>query len=160
MAGIRHRDFDAVMLLLVPDGEPGDQDWYGTERTPDERPTRPILLFYTGERPTEQEALHWLSEHGHDSENDSVPFPKKFEDFGSHDAIRSIMVYLSYPPCPWLEEAKLGMEMGRCFGQVELTDWTDPSESQPGVYCFRFFREADRDADSDRLDIHDEDLPF
>ncbi|MCL6549132.1 MAG: hypothetical protein K6T30_09525, partial [Alicyclobacillus sp.] len=51
LAGMRHRDYDEVMLLLVPDGEPGDPDWYGTPRTTDGRPTRPLLLFVKGELP-------------------------------------------------------------------------------------------------------------
>lgn len=57
----------------------------------------------------------------------TVPFPTVFEDYdGAVEAMRKVEIHLNYPPYPWLDEAKLGMEMGRYFDAVELTDWVNP----------------------------------
>jgi hypothetical protein len=63
--------------------------------------------------------------------------------FQAHDAPfaeATIEVHLSYPPYPWESEARLGMQMGRYFDQVELIDWTDAEDDQPAIYHYRFTR--------------------
>lgn len=162
-AGLLHRDFDGVLLLLVPDGEPGDFGWYGTEKTHDGRPTRPLLLFFRGEAPEADEASAWVEKCAQDSKCGPAALSlRSFDDYGATEATRTVAVHLSYPPYPWLDEAKLGMQMGRYFPDVETIDSTEPTESQPGVYHFRFFQ-LDTEPGGARLTrsgIDLDDLPF
>ncbi|KPV39308.1 hypothetical protein [Alicyclobacillus ferrooxydans] len=72
LVGMRHRDFDSVLFILLPDGEQSNTDWYGIPRTTGERPTRPVLLFSNGERPSDEALRRWLEEH---TEEDSTEFP-------------------------------------------------------------------------------------
>lgn len=59
-----------VSLVLVPEGAPGDPDWYGTELALVGRPTRPILVFYRGAEPTPEQVLSFL-----ESQTESCPTP-------------------------------------------------------------------------------------
>lgn len=104
---------------------------------------RPLLLFYRGNEPELDEAIAWVKEHEEDAFcAPRESFPTTFADFGAAEAIRSVTVSLNYPPFPWLQEAQLGMEMGQYFNQVELLDWTDPTESESGVYQYRFYNDS------------------
>lgn len=136
MTGMRHRDFDGVTLVLWPDDEGG---WLYTEEM--ERPARPLLLFYRGGYAEVEDARTWLKNDGLDNSRvPSVPFPTTFEDYdGGNETTRKVEAHLNFPPYPWLVEAKLGLEMGRYFNRVELTDWTDPTETHNGSYTFRFY---------------------
>lgn len=162
--GMRHRDFDGVMLLLLPDGEPGDTGWYGTEQTSDGQPTRPLLLFYRGKAPEVAEALTWVEKRLQDGPCGlSAPALTKFADYkDGPEATRTIAVHLNYPPYTWLIEARLGMEMGRYFEAVELTDWTDPTETKAGIFTYRFYRRR-HEAGYNSVpfaEIDDDDLPY
>ncbi|RIV26124.1 hypothetical protein D2Q93_05400 [Alicyclobacillaceae bacterium I2511] len=161
--GMRHRDFDGVMLLLLPDGEPGDTDWYGTEQTADRRPTRPLLLFYRGKTPEGAEAFAWAEKRLQDGPCSlSVPSPTKYDDYqDGPEATRTVAVHLNYPPYPWLTEARLGMEMGRYFDAVELTDWIDPTETKAGAFTYRFYRRKhEAGYGMPVTEIDDDDLPY
>lgn len=148
-AGMRHRDFDGVMLLLVPDGEPGDFGWYGTEMAQDERPTRPLLLFFRGESPLPEIAQAWAEECLQNGASEhAVSSPRNFSDYGALEETRTVAVHLNYPPYPWIEEAGLGMEMGKYFPCVETVDLIPPTESQQGVYSFRFFHSGAEPVDA------------
>lgn len=155
--GMRHRDFDGVTLVLCPD----DYGWLLTEEM--DLPARPLLLFFRGGDAEMGDALAWLKNDGLDGPcGPLVPFPSTFEAYeGGSEAIRMVDTHLDYPPYPWLEEAKLGMKMGRYFDDVELTDWTDPTETEPGSYTFRFYRsEAKADEGKPCSEIKDDDLPY
>lgn len=157
LTGMRHRGFDGVTFVTIPD----EDGWLYADGS--EVPVRPLLLFYRGDEPDADEVLAWLEKH---SEEDFCavpgPVPTSYDSFDEGDeAIRSVHVSLSYPPYPWLEEAKLGMEMARYFDAVELMDWIDPTDTQPGSHTFRFYRRkfATNYGTSDlESDVHD--LPY
>jgi len=163
LVGMNHRDFDGVILLLMPDGEHGDTGWYGTPATSDGRPTRPVLLFYRGTEPNVEDARARVENSGLDGTcGPAVTFPTTFDTpTGGDAAVRTIPFHLNYPPYPWLEEAKLGMGVGRYFDSVELVDWTDPTDSEPGSHTFRFSRRARETANRrPDPDFDPDDLPF
>lgn len=142
LLGMEFRHFDDVMLLLVPDGEPNDPNWYGTKRTHEGRPTRPLLLFYNGHIPPLLDALAWVERHAQDGLcGPPEPCTSPLVDYGEVETTRTVTVHWNPPNFPWLHEARLGMELGRYLDRVELLeDWTDPTEEKPGLYTFRFFR--------------------
>ncbi|WDL99198.1 hypothetical protein [Alicyclobacillus sp. ALC3] len=154
LIGMRHRDFDGVELLLLPD----DDGWMADESN---NTARPLLLFYSGGAPDPGDARAMLGNRGHEALCGLLPpLPSALVDFNEgSESSRTIAVCLSYPPYPWLEEARLGMEMGRYFDRAEVTDWTEPTEDCPGYYTFRFFR-SDRIAEDEDLVISADDLPF
>ena len=90
----------------------------------------------------------------------TVPFPTTYEDFeGRTETTRMVEVHLNCPS--YLEKAKLGMKMGRYFNSVELTDWNEPTKSQPGTYTFRFYRSETETNDGISLsEIGTDDMPF
>jgi hypothetical protein len=156
--GIQHRDFDGVTLVLWPDDEGG---WLCTDMT--NQPERPLLLFFRGGDADVEDALAWLAKGGLDGPcGPSVPLPTAFDTpLDGNETIRTIPFHLNYPPYPWLEEAKLGMEMGRYFDSVELIDWVDPTETEPGSHTFRFYRGVAETVDgTPDLDIDTDDLPY
>ncbi|MHB1684126.1 MAG: hypothetical protein ACYCYO_15065 [Bacilli bacterium] len=135
LTGMRHRDYDGVMLVLVPDVE----GWLDGESA--ESPVRPLLLFYRGAEPALDKAQAWLAKHEEDASCFvTAPSPDTLEDWGAREATRTVTVHLNYPPYPWLDEARLGMQMGRYFSDVELVDWSDATDDHPGVYRYRFTR--------------------
>lgn len=74
---------------------------------------------------------------------------------------RTVPFHLNYPPYPWLEEAKLGMEIGRYFDSVELIAWVDPTESEAGTHTFRFHpSEPEAIDDMPVLEVNINDLPY
>jgi len=140
-SGMRHRDFEGVTTCLIPDGDPGDMGGYGTDNLPDGRPTRPILVFYNGTPPSDEDVDRCLAS---DCDKRNIPPTDYTQDtFSAHDlpfVEATIEVPLSYPPYPWESEARLGMQMGRYFDHVELIDWTDAEDDQPAIYRYRFSR--------------------
>ncbi|MCY0903106.1 MAG: hypothetical protein OWU32_13160, partial [Firmicutes bacterium] len=75
--GMRHRHFEGVTTRLIPDGDPGDMGWYGTDNLPDGRPTRPILVFYSGTPPSDEEVELRLSS---DCDEQSIPLTDHTQD--------------------------------------------------------------------------------
>jgi len=140
LAGMRHRDFDGVLLWLETDGEPGDPGWHGAERPSDGRPARPLLLFYRGGPPTDAEIAAFLESRGDGLGSDWFPFPDTFDPHDPPFAEGHTPVPLDDRPYPWVEDARLGMRMGRYFSEVELLEWTEPTEDRPGVCRYRFSR--------------------
>jgi len=136
-----HNCYDG-MLLFVPTEQPNDPSWYGTKRTQDGRPTRPLLLFYNGHIPPLLDALAWVERHAQDGLcAPPEPCTSPLVDYGEVETTRTVTVHWNPPNFTWLHEARLGMELGRYFDRVELLeDWTDPTEEKPGLYTFRFFR--------------------
>lgn len=155
--GMHHRDFDDVTLVLLRD----EDGWLLTDEV--DTPARPLLLFFRGGNTEVGDALAWLKNGGLDGRcGPAVPFPATFQDYeGGNETTRTVEAHLDYPPYPWLEEAKLGMTMGRWFDSVELTDWTDPTETQPGSYTFRFYRSRVKTGgDASFWEIEDDNLPY
>lgn len=142
MAGIRHAAYDGVLLALIPDGEVGEPGWYGTPQTADKRPTRPVLLFFKGEPPGAAEALDFAITHLDDfttMDTDDVKISSPATDMPL-ESVRTLPTSLEYPPYPWEEEAKLGLEMGQYYDWVELESWVEPSANRAGSLTFRFSR--------------------
>lgn len=138
LTGIRHRDFDGVILVPITD----DGGWLYLDDSSDVA-VRPLLLFYRGSEPELDEAIAWVKEHEEDAFcAPRESFPTTFADFGAAETIRSVTVSLNYPPFPWIQEARLGMEMGLHFDSVELLTWTDPTESESGVCQYRFYNDS------------------
>ena len=121
--GMRHRDFDGVTLVLWPDAD----GWLLTEAM--DQLARPLLLFFRGGDTEVGDALAWLKKEGLDGLcGPAAPFPTTFEPFeGGNETTRTVEAHLNFPPYPWNEEARLGMEMGWYFDRVELADWTEPT---------------------------------
>lgn len=136
--GMDHRYFDAVTVFLVPDGVAGQPGLYGTDESHDGRPTKPLLLFYRGCEPPLVDIAECLEAEPNDA-SPSILSQGTLEDYGEDQATRSIKVDGCHSAV--LDEARLGMEMGRYFDTVEFDeDSTEPTETDPGVYTFRFYR--------------------
>jgi len=98
-----------------------------------------MLVFYNGTPPSDEKVDRCLAS---DCDEQNIPpidyTQDTFDAHGLPFVEATIEVPLSYPPYPWESEARLGMQMGRYFDQVELIDLTDADDDQPAIYHYRF----------------------
>lgn len=131
---MRHRDFDGVTLVLWQD----DDGWLLTDDM--DQPVLPLRLFFRGgdakPLPGSTKAV-WTAR----ATRRRCPSPPRLKSTTAAEkrSGRS-KAHLNVPLYLRLEEAKLGMEMELYFERVELTDWADPTETQPVSFTFHFYR--------------------
>jgi hypothetical protein len=145
--GLQNAGYEHVTLSLLPDGEPGDYGWFGTPPDEQGRPTAPVLVFYDGTAPSQQDVeeaisagLHTMPHpflHPSTARSDEQPISRHH----ANEAWATLPVASCYPPYPWLQEAQLGKIYGTHFTRVE---WGEDTEQADGtcVTHFHFWNEA------------------